>query len=258
MAVRLLEVATGNAFNTTLNGTINDSVTTITLTSVTNLVATGVLCIDRQDGSGNDTPSKREYISYTGISGNDLTGVTRGVAGSTNQSHSSGAVAEETFTVTHWGDMVDFLQVEHDTAGKHVISTATITTARVITHLNASGASVTGTLPHALVWRFSGAFSGASTFLAPPQMAPTGGQWQWFTFVTRTVASAVSAIVDINKNGTSIFDALGRPMIAAAGTFASTASIATKAIVAGDKFTCDYDGTGGHITDILIEGFSKP
>lgn len=253
MAVRLLEVATGNAFTTTLSGAINDTVTTITLTSVTNLVATGVLVIDRQDGNGTDTPSKREYISYTGISGNDLTGVTRSVAGSTGQSHSSGAVVEETFTVTHWGDMVDFLQVEHDTAGKHVISTATIST-----HLNASGASISGTFPHALVWRFSGAFAGASTFLAPPQMVPTGGQWQWFTFVTRTVASGVSAIVDVNKNGTSIFSALGRPMIAAAGTFASTASIATKAIAAGDKFTVDYDGTGGSITDILIEGFYTP
>mgnify|MGYP001609809366 CR=1 FL=1 len=126
MATKLWESSSTNATQTTLNGTVNDSVATITLTSVTGLVAPGVLVINRQDGSGNDTPSKREYISFTGISGSDLTGVTRGVAGSTAQSHSSGVLVEAILTVTHWTDMVDFLQVEHDSAGKHVISTATI------------------------------------------------------------------------------------------------------------------------------------
>ena len=259
MANTLWPTASANAFTTTLNGAIDDAVTTITLTSVTNLSTSGgVLCIDRQDGAGNNTPTKREYVSFTGVSGNDITGVTRGAAGSTTQSHSSGAIVEENWSVTHVNDLRSFLLDEHDTTGNHVISTATITTARIGTHVNMSGASFSGVIPRALVWRFSGTFSGASTFLMPPQMAPTGGNWQWFTFVTRTVASGVSAIVDINKNGTSIFSALGRPMIAAAGTFASTASIATKAIVAGDKFTLDYDGTGGTITDILVEGFYTP
>ncbi len=126
MTAKLWSSPTANAFQTTLNGTINDSITTITLTSVTNLVAPGVLVIDRQDGSSNDTPSKREYITFTGIGGSDLTGVTRGVAGSTAQSHSSGALIESILSVTHWTDMVDFLNVEHDVDGKHVISTATI------------------------------------------------------------------------------------------------------------------------------------
>jgi hypothetical protein len=126
-AAFLWESSTQNAFQTTLNGTINDTVQTVTLTSVANIVAPGVLVVDRQDGSGNDTPSKREYISFTGINGSDLTGVSRGVAGSTGQSHSSGALVEAISTVTHWGDMIDFLQVEHDSTGKHMISTATIT-----------------------------------------------------------------------------------------------------------------------------------
>lgn len=100
---------------------------TIGLNSVTNLSTSGgVLVIARQDGNGNNTPSLREYITFTGISGSNLTGVTRGVAGSTAQSHNSGALVEEVVTVTHWGDMRTFLQVEHDSAGRHVISTATI------------------------------------------------------------------------------------------------------------------------------------
>lgn len=116
-----------NAFQTVLDGSIGSDDETINLSSVTNLgVAPGVLVIDRQDGIGNDTPAKREYISFTGISGLGLTGVSRGAAGSTAQTHSSGALVEAISSVTHWGDLVDFLQVEHDSAGKHVISTATI------------------------------------------------------------------------------------------------------------------------------------
>jgi hypothetical protein len=126
MSAKLWSSPSANAFQTTLNGTVNDSVTTITLTSTTNLVAPGIVVIDRQDGSGNDTPSKREYVKFTGISGSDLTGVTRGCGGSTAQSHSSGALVESIFSVDHWTDLLDFLNAEHDASGKHVISTATI------------------------------------------------------------------------------------------------------------------------------------
>lgn len=73
-----------NAFETTLNGAINNSVTTITLTSASGLTAPGYIVIDP------DSPSLREYISFTGISVNDLTGVTRGLAGS-----ASGAQAHD-------------------------------------------------------------------------------------------------------------------------------------------------------------------
>ncbi len=125
-AAFLWKSSTTNAFSTSLNGTINDAVQTVALTSVTGLVAPGVLVIDRQDGVGNSTPTKREYISFTGINGSDLTGVTRGVAGSTAQSHNSGALVEAILSVTHWTDLVDFLQAEHDSAGKHIIGTATV------------------------------------------------------------------------------------------------------------------------------------
>jgi len=51
---------------TTLNGSHSSSVTTLTLTSTTGLTATGTVYI----GS--------EQVTYTGISGNDITGCTRG------------------------------------------------------------------------------------------------------------------------------------------------------------------------------------
>jgi len=61
--------------NTTLNGAINNSVTSIVLTSATGFPATGSIFIDS------------ECITYTGISTNTLTGCTRGTNGTTAASH---------------------------------------------------------------------------------------------------------------------------------------------------------------------------
>jgi hypothetical protein len=81
---------------------------------------------------------------------------------------------------------------------------------------------------------------------------PQAGSFAWVNIITRTVASGASAIVDINKNGSSIFAAGTRPAIAGGGTFVSTASLATKAFSEGDRISWDYDTTGGHITDFDI------
>ena len=63
---------------TTLNGSHSDSVTTLTLTSTTGFDSAGTAHI------GN------EVVSYTGILGNDLTGVTRGAESTTAAAHASG------------------------------------------------------------------------------------------------------------------------------------------------------------------------
>lgn len=132
MAIKLWEAPTANAFNTTLDGTIDDSTATITLTSTTNLVAPGILVIDRQTAAGSDTPALREYVSFTGISSSDVTGVVRGVANSTAQSHESNAVVESVVSVTNWNDLIDWLEAEHITAtGQHDMTSPRITTAIV-------------------------------------------------------------------------------------------------------------------------------
>lgn len=119
MAVKLWETGTQNAFSTTLDGTVNPADSSIVLTSVTGLVAPGIVVIDRLDADDNSTPTLREYVSYTGISTKTLTGVTRGLAGSSDQAHNSGALVEEVFSVTHWGDLLDFLAVSlNTTTGK--------------------------------------------------------------------------------------------------------------------------------------------
>lgn len=257
MPARIVRSASIENLSSSLSGNISASATTITIADASNFLASSYAVIDRVDGTGaRKATSLWEYVYISAIAGNDLT-VTRAQGGSTGQTHSQGAVIEALPTAALWEDFrASYLQ-EHDGIGAHA-SLASVTFARINTHLNISGASLTGTFPRILAWRFSGAFSGASTLLMPPLMAPQGGNWQWFTFVTRTVASGVSAIVDINRAGTSIFNVVGRPMIAAGGTFVSTASIATKVIAAGDQFTIDYDGTGGLITDILVEGFYTP
>ena len=79
----ITRAAAGTSPSTTLNGTLADdtngtSGSDIALTSTSGFATSGVIRI----GS--------EYISYTGVSGNNLTGITRGVSG-TRTAHSSGA-----------------------------------------------------------------------------------------------------------------------------------------------------------------------
>ena len=83
-----------NPQTTTLNGAINDSTTTIVLTSSTNFPSTGT----------NHILIGTEEISYTGISGNTLTGVTRGVRNTTAASHSDGATITNTSDYVAWGE----------------------------------------------------------------------------------------------------------------------------------------------------------
>ncbi len=295
-AAFLWEASTQNAFQTTLNGTINDTVQTITLTSVANIVAPGVLVIDRQDGSGNDTPSKREYISYTGINGSDLTGVSRGVAGSTGQSHSSGALVEAIATVTHWGDMVDFLQAEHDSSGKHLIGTATInytetknlavtsvasisasflSNVTITNSINASGASIMGFFPsgasgsvltnignnlspvYSTVAGGTGGFN--ALFQVPGGLAsianigglipvPTSFSGQFLQAFVQTPASLASVSLFIQKN----FTDYGMVAIPAGATFASSASIGSTALVAGDHLTMDIRSTASMAVNLSV------
>ena len=116
---------TSNYWSTTLNGAINDSVTTITLTSTTGLQSPGVLVINREDGSGTATPSAREIIHYTGVSGNDITGVTRGEENGTARAHSDGALVEAVFTVEMWNDTVTAVDAALSTDGTDLAITGT-------------------------------------------------------------------------------------------------------------------------------------
>ena len=135
MTASIWKTGTVNAFSTTLNGGITDVDTTIALTSVTGLQAPGVVVIDRVDANNVSTPTVREYISFTEIAGSSLTGCTRGLGGSTAQSHSSGAKVEEPWSITHWNDFVDSFIAEHSVAGVHdATKIATLTGTQTLTN----------------------------------------------------------------------------------------------------------------------------
>jgi len=79
---------------TSLNGGINSSTTTIVLTDATLFPSSGTSFI--QIGT--------EEISYTGISGNTLTGVTRGVRNTTAASHSNADTVTNSTDYVAWGE----------------------------------------------------------------------------------------------------------------------------------------------------------
>ncbi len=273
MTAKVWPVASVNAFSTTLNGSIDNAVTTITLTSVTGLSTSGgILVIDRVDGSGNSTPTLREYISFTGVSGLTITGVTRQVAGSTAQSHNTNAVVEEPISVTHWLDLQTHIFTEHTATGTHVLSTPTIASPRIFTNLNASGASgvisdftvvrnlsvsgasITGAIPLYPVWVMPLNSSAATTSLGLPLQLPRAGNFEYFSIALRAPASSCSLVFDVNKNYTSIFEASTRPSILGGGTFVSTASLLTKVVARGDLISIDLDAGGNYSDATMVAG----
>ena len=82
------------ATTTTLNGAINASTTTIVLTDASQFPSSGT----------NYILIGTEEISYTGISTNTLTGVTRGVRNTTAATHSDGATITDTSDYVAWGE----------------------------------------------------------------------------------------------------------------------------------------------------------
>lgn len=125
----LYKKGTQNALQFTLNGSITSSSTTITLSSVTGLTnAQGAVVIDRTDANGTSTPTTREYIAFDSVSGNNLVlndTTRRGLAGSTAQSHSSGAIVEEVFGINEWNGFITSYTAQHVDSGAHVSATNT-------------------------------------------------------------------------------------------------------------------------------------
>ena len=94
------------ALTNTLNGALGDNTagtggsgTSVTLTSTTGFPTSGRI----QVGT--------ELISYTGISSNDLTGITRAANGSTRAAHSSGATVTNAADFVDWGEATSASEV---------------------------------------------------------------------------------------------------------------------------------------------------
>ena len=91
----------GSAVTTTLNGALGDNAngtggsgSSITLASTANF----------PDSGTNFILVGTEEISYTGVSGNNITGITRAVRGTTRAAHSDGATVTSTTNYVAWGE----------------------------------------------------------------------------------------------------------------------------------------------------------
>ena len=122
----LYNVPTENSIQRVLANTLSNSETsTITFSvSVSGILQAtseipGILVVDRIDSNGNLTPNSVEYISFTGVSGSTVTGLTRGLAGTTAKGHSIGAVVEFVPDVV-WADALnDVITTQHNADGTH-------------------------------------------------------------------------------------------------------------------------------------------
>jgi hypothetical protein len=252
-------VPTQNNIQQTLDSQLAAGGTSLTLNaSVAGIVqAPGYCWIDRVDSSGSATPTKREYMYFTGVSGAQLTGLTRAIAGSTDQVHSVGAIVEFGANVSDEEDKYSAFTTEHSINGVHAslpsitfakvsgtlnlsgasvigLSRASLITLFVTGSVNASGASLAGVLATVPVFVNIGNLSSASAIGSPLDM-PQAGTIRYVSALLRGPVSGTSLAFDIYKNGLSIFTVF--PGILGGGTFVSTASVATKSFIAGDVFT---------------------
>ena len=272
MANQFYMAPSQNFLQTTLNGAITDTVQTITLNSITGFKSPGYVVIDRTDSAGTSTPTAREVISYTGISGNDLTGCTRGADSSTARTHADGAIVETMPTAGMWNSLTTIVAGAIDGNGylRAIASpvsisrlespfikssSALLSIVTISGHLVLSGASLSG-LGLNPVFIGPGGYSGPTTNIGGFVKFPRASTLSWVSWMTRNVVSTASVAIDIKVRGASIFaNATTAPAIAAGGTYVSTASIATKNIDSGDIIQSDIlsVGANGYVDQITIQ-----
>lgn len=121
----LFKVPTENALQYTLASQLNAGATSLTLgTNVDGIVqAPGVLVIDRIDANGNRTPTKREFITFTTQSTTSISGLSRGLGGSSDQAHAAGAIVEFIPDVLHMQNLYDVITADHGVTGSHDVLT---------------------------------------------------------------------------------------------------------------------------------------
>jgi len=206
MSAAIWKLGTANAFSTTLNGGITDTDSSIILTTTTGLQSPGIICIDRQDANNANTPTLREYVSYTGISSNTLTGCSRGLGGSTAQTHNSGAKVEEIWSVSHWNDFVDAWLTSHNADGTQKVSVETASDGATVTFDLTAGNVHEVTLGGNRILAVSGAVTG-QLFVVRLIQDGTGGRtvtW-WDGISWENGGTAPTLTTTLNKTDVFVF-----------------------------------------------------
>lgn len=107
----------------------------------------GVLVINRVDSSGTATPVKREYIEYSGTSGNTVLITTRNVDGSNSAlTHAVGSIVEFIPDVT-WADRIyDALATIIDVDNNTTVKSSIVFTTPTLLDPTISGATLSGVI----------------------------------------------------------------------------------------------------------------
>ncbi|PWT73669.1 MAG: hypothetical protein C5B59_12815 [Bacteroidetes bacterium] len=278
MATQLYRVPTQNNLQTTLNAQMAQGASTCILaTDLSGVVRLpGIFVVDRVDASGNKTPNAREYISFTGQSGTTLSGLTKGLGGSTDQLHNVGAIVEFVPDVVWEDAMHQVITHEHDVYGQH-ISLASLYVANTLNlavpsnasiqredvqnsfvhnALNTSGASLQG-FQIRPVWALPGGASGPSVPMGVPLVMTDPGTISWISAVAQGPASQASLALTIRKNGVDILANSYLFMIPMNGTYISLASIATNTFNQGDVFTVGTSTASSMARDITIQMYAR-
>jgi len=124
----LLSPTSDNFVQKTLGAQLLAGATTVTLNNTTNIPnLPGAFIVDRIDTNSVETPSTREVITYTGVSGSTLTGLARNADGSgSDQAHAINAIVE-------FGPDVLWAQSVYDAITKVVVaSTGLLDTTKVV------------------------------------------------------------------------------------------------------------------------------
>ena len=133
----LLNVPLVNGLQKTLDAQLDSGTTaSVTLNNTTNIQSPGVFVVNRIDANGNEkSASEREFIKFTGVSGNTLTGLTRNADGGTSdQDHAVGSIVEFVADVTWAQALVDVIETEHNSDGTHASTIVKTTATQTLTN----------------------------------------------------------------------------------------------------------------------------
>ena len=121
----------------------------------------------------------REIISFTGVSGTQLTGVTRGLYGTTAQAHTAGALVEMNFLAQDYTDLTDAFASFAQTNGSGWYDSTAVFSSNTYNG-NRSYTGVT-TVDQSALWAPGMRLRFTNTVATPTQSASLNGTTQYFS-----------------------------------------------------------------------------
>lgn len=207
----------------------------------------GVLVINRVDSNGTATASSREYISYSGTSGNTVLIETRNVDGSASaKTHSVGSITEFIPDIVWANRLIDQALVEHGQDGTH---DATKVAMLAGTQTFTGNKTFSGTVA------FSGTVSGVAAFWATVPGTPTRVSDTQFTITDTSNANGYDTLF---KKGV-ILKWLESSTFQTAMIISSSYGTNTVTInIVGDSLTAGFSAMQYAIPNAMRERFIIP